>query len=92
MRTDVQQLIAALTTERDSLTRAIEGLKQIRTGEPDVPQSPRYTKPRVVSAEGRARMAAAARERWARRKAANTVEGNNGASASNNAMPEYSFT
>lgn len=34
MKTDVQTLIAALITERDSLDRAIVALRQIRTGEP----------------------------------------------------------
>jgi hypothetical protein len=72
MRTDVQTLIAALTTERDSLTRAIEGLKNIRTSEPVAVAvaKPARKKGYKFSAETRARMKAGQQRRHAAARAA----------------------
>lgn len=74
MRTDVQTLIAALTTERDSLTRAIEGLKNIRTSEPKpvvaAVVKPGRKKGYKFSAEARARMRAGQQRRHAAARAA----------------------
>jgi hypothetical protein len=49
MKTDVQTLIAALTTERDALDRAIVALRQIRTGEPPRMAEPSARRPRHAS-------------------------------------------
>jgi hypothetical protein len=70
---DINEIANALKEEREKLSRAIEVLEggsggSIARGRPDAPSGPRRGR-RRMSADARARIAAAQRKRWAKLKA-----------------------
>ncbi len=75
--TDIQNIISQLERQRTSIERALEALHDIE-GTGSVPaqkqatpaQNKRGGRRRRMSAEGRARIAAATRKRWADKRAA----------------------
>ncbi len=73
MKTEVKTLIAALTTERNSIDRAIAGLQQmseVRDGAAPVVEKRGRKKGWTFSAEARARMGVAQRLRHAKAREA----------------------
>ena len=76
---DIKTILAALYAQRDHINQAIEALKSLNDTssaptkpgrKPAIATVPTAPKKRVVSAKARRKMAAAARKRWAVRKAA----------------------
>ncbi len=81
---DTNQILDQLRAERDRLNQAISVLESLDGSGRTIPRSRRAAqsggKPRRISAAGRARIAAAAKAMWARRKqraaaAANQAKG-----------------
>jgi hypothetical protein len=74
--TDFESIIASLEQQRAAIGRALEALREVRgAGAPAVKKRGRppgsragARKKRVLSAEGRARIIAAAKKRWAAAK------------------------